>query len=180
MLPTALRGLATQGQPVAHVLRAFRGGARSSNLETRLSLFGSLRWLDSLSAKAPRSWICGEQGQTPGRQSCTARNASSSSLLCNTSSYLRNAANGAEIFLIGTAHISKKSAEEVKETINFVKPDVVMVELCHDRAIRLRSGRASTFGDLLAILLRPLTEGGFDPQKFGASLSELFLKSFYK
>mmetsp|Transcript_2619 Transcript_2619/g.7423 ORF Transcript_2619/g.7423 Transcript_2619/m.7423 type:complete len:94 (-) Transcript_2619:97-378(-) len=32
----------------------------------------------------------------------------------NTSLYLRNLSNGAEVFLIGTAHVSKKSAEEVR------------------------------------------------------------------
>lgn len=38
-----------------------------------------------------------------------------------------------EIILIGTAHVSKKSAEEVKEVIQEEKPDTVCVELCESR-----------------------------------------------
>ncbi len=38
-----------------------------------------------------------------------------------------------EIILIGTAHVSKKSAEEVQEVILTEKPDTVCVELCQSR-----------------------------------------------
>ena len=38
-----------------------------------------------------------------------------------------------DVFLIGTAHISKKSVEEVRETIEAVQPDTVCVELCDTR-----------------------------------------------
>ncbi|MFZ5946312.1 MAG: TraB/GumN family protein [Bacillota bacterium] len=41
--------------------------------------------------------------------------------------------DGKEIILIGTAHVSKKSAEEVKEVIELEKPDTVCVELCDSR-----------------------------------------------
>ena len=44
-----------------------------------------------------------------------------------------------QIYLVGTAHVSKDSAEEVRELINIVKPSTVMVELCRKRADRLRS-----------------------------------------
>lgn len=37
------------------------------------------------------------------------------------------------IFLVGTAHISKESVEEVKEVIKKQKPDIVAVELCQRR-----------------------------------------------
>lgn len=37
------------------------------------------------------------------------------------------------IILVGTAHISKDSVEEVKETIEKYKPDIVAVELCKRR-----------------------------------------------
>ena len=40
---------------------------------------------------------------------------------------------GKEIFLVGTAHISKSSVELVKDVINEKKPDVVAVELCQSR-----------------------------------------------
>ena len=41
--------------------------------------------------------------------------------------------DGREIILIGTAHVSKKSAEEVKQVIEQEKPDTVCVELCKSR-----------------------------------------------
>ena len=37
------------------------------------------------------------------------------------------------IVLVGTAHISKDSVEEVKEVIEEFKPDIVAVELCQRR-----------------------------------------------
>jgi len=39
--------------------------------------------------------------------------------------------------IIGTAHVSQKSVEEVKNTILEEKPDVVAVELCENRYNRL-------------------------------------------
>ena len=44
-----------------------------------------------------------------------------------------------QIFLVGTAHVSRSSAEEVRELIRVVQPTTVMVELCEQRAERLRS-----------------------------------------
>lgn len=41
--------------------------------------------------------------------------------------------DGKEIILIGTAHVSVKSVEEVKELIDMEKPDSVCVELCESR-----------------------------------------------
>jgi pheromone shutdown protein TraB len=35
--------------------------------------------------------------------------------------YLRNNRNGAQLYLVGTAHVSEKSAEEVRE-VRFVIP----------------------------------------------------------
>jgi len=40
---------------------------------------------------------------------------------------------GKEILLVGTAHVSKDSAREVKELIEQEKPDSVCVELCSAR-----------------------------------------------
>ncbi len=42
-----------------------------------------------------------------------------------------------EIILIGTAHVSKKSIEEVKKTVEEVKPQAVAVELCYRRFLAL-------------------------------------------
>lgn len=41
--------------------------------------------------------------------------------------------DGRKIILIGTAHVSKKSADEVKQLIEEEKPDTVCVELCESR-----------------------------------------------
>lgn len=41
--------------------------------------------------------------------------------------------DGKQVFLIGTAHLSSKSAEEVAEVIHKVGPDSVCVELCESR-----------------------------------------------
>ncbi len=41
--------------------------------------------------------------------------------------------DGKEIFLVGTAHVSKESVEDVKKTIQTVKPDSVCIELCEPR-----------------------------------------------
>jgi len=41
--------------------------------------------------------------------------------------------NGREIILIGTAHVSKHSVDEVQELIRQEKPDTVCIELCQSR-----------------------------------------------
>lgn len=43
------------------------------------------------------------------------------------------AINGKEVILVGTAHVSRSSVDEVKEAIVLHKPDVVAVELCQAR-----------------------------------------------
>jgi pheromone shutdown protein TraB len=58
----------------------------------------------------------------------------------------RSSASGAggsvhgDVWLIGTAHGSRASAQSVRELIEEVKPDVVMVELCAGRAEQMRDG----------------------------------------
>lgn len=37
------------------------------------------------------------------------------------------------VYIVGTAHVSKKSVEDVRQTIAMVKPDTVCVELCEAR-----------------------------------------------
>ncbi|KAL4436127.1 hypothetical protein ABPG77_005575 [Micractinium sp. CCAP 211/92] len=69
----------------------------------------------------------------------------------------------AQIFLVGTAHVSRQSAEEVRDMIRLVKPGAVMVELCAGRAARLRSG--TTDQDFLKQMLGSM----FAP---GGSLSQ--------
>lgn len=44
------------------------------------------------------------------------------------------AENGVRVFLVGTAHFSRESQQDVIKTIQLVQPNVVMVELCPSRA----------------------------------------------
>lgn len=41
--------------------------------------------------------------------------------------------NGKKIYLIATAHVSLKSVEDVKKTIELIRPDTICVELCPPR-----------------------------------------------
>ena len=38
-----------------------------------------------------------------------------------------------EVYLLGTAHVSKDSCEDVKTLMESIKPDVLFVELCNQR-----------------------------------------------
>lgn len=51
------------------------------------------------------------------------------------------------ILLLGTAHLSTKSAEDVRRLILTSKPDKVVVELCKSRAFQMYSGHPSTAAD---------------------------------
>lgn len=44
-----------------------------------------------------------------------------------------DAGHGSKIYLVGTAHFSKESQEDVVRTIRAVQPDVLMLELCKGR-----------------------------------------------
>ncbi len=50
----------------------------------------------------------------------------------------RLSVNGKELLLIGTAHVSKQSADLVETTIQNEKPDTVCVELCQTRLASLK------------------------------------------
>ncbi|MDK2892451.1 TraB/GumN family protein [Methanohalophilus sp.] len=52
------------------------------------------------------------------------------------------------IVIVGTAHVSEKSVEEVKETIQREKPDVVAVELCRGRYEALQNQNQSSSTEL--------------------------------
>ena len=42
-----------------------------------------------------------------------------------------------QVYLMGTMHVSKKSADDVGELIRMIRPDTVFVELCEQRAQKL-------------------------------------------
>ena len=62
--------------------------------------------------------------------------------------------NGRKITLVGTAHVSKESVEEVKETIKNIKPDCVAVELDEKRAESIKNPSRYSQLDLVKILKR--------------------------
>ncbi len=57
-----------------------------------------------------------------------------------------------EIILLGTAHVSKDSVEEVRESIQTLKPDVVAVELCKRRYDVLRNPQNWEETDIVGIV----------------------------
>eukprot|EP01137_Pigoraptor_chileana_P004470 Opistho-2@46162 len=67
------------------------------------------------------------------------RNYSTPALPKPTIVHLRNARTGTDVFVVGTAHVSLISAEEVKEVIRNVKPNTVMLELCNQRALKMQA-----------------------------------------
>lgn len=60
--------------------------------------------------------------------------------------------NGKEITLIGTAHVSRQSAELVTNTISEVKPDTVCVELCQTRLASLKDADRWRNMDIVKII----------------------------
>ena len=62
--------------------------------------------------------------------------------------------NGRKITLVGTAHVSKESVEEVKKTITDIKPDCVAVELDEKRADSIKNPSRYSQLDLVKVLQR--------------------------
>ena len=65
-----------------------------------------------------------------------------------TTSLLRSDKSDNEVYLLGTAHISQASNEEVIELIHLVQPKYVFVELDANRAAQLRSSSNSVSKDI--------------------------------
>lgn len=61
---------------------------------------------------------------------------------------------GRKITLVGTAHVSKESVEEVKETIKNIQPDCVAVELDEKRADSIKNPSRYSQLDLIKVLKR--------------------------
>ena len=62
--------------------------------------------------------------------------------------------NGRKITLVGTAHVSQESVDEVKETIKTIKPDCVAVELDEKRADSIKNPSRYSQLDLVKVLKR--------------------------
>ena len=62
--------------------------------------------------------------------------------------------NRRKITLIGTAHVSKESVEEVKETIKTLQPDCVAIELDEKRADSIQNSEKYKELDIVKVLRR--------------------------
>ncbi|MBN1830516.1 MAG: TraB/GumN family protein [Deltaproteobacteria bacterium] len=70
----------------------------------------------------------------------------------NTSEVTRLSYENKKIILIGTAHVSRQSAELVKNIIEEVKPDTVCVELCQSRYETITKKKKWQETDLLMVI----------------------------
>jgi len=76
-----------------------------------------------------------------------------------------------EIYILGTAHVSKESVEEVREVINSIKPDSVCVELCESRYESMFNEEKWKNMDIVRVVKE---------NKVLYLLMQLILSSFYK
>lgn len=60
--------------------------------------------------------------------------------------------DGREIYLVGTAHVSRSSTELVDEVIRNIKPDSVVVELCESRYKSLKDPEAWKKTDIVSVI----------------------------
>jgi len=81
-----------------------------------------------------------------------------------------------QVFLIGTAHVSRKSAADVRALMQQVKPTHVFLELDAERAAKLR---ADASNDPLASNLINSLLNSKNSASFGASVVEMFLRLLY-
>ncbi|GAQ90947.1 hypothetical protein KFL_007060040 [Klebsormidium nitens] len=93
--------------------------------------------------------------------------------------YMRSVRTGSEVYLIGTAHVSKASAEEVKEVIHLVRPQYVGVELDAERAEKLMSGKMYEDQGSRG-LLATLRELMHAPGDIGQKVLTVAMRSMYK
>ncbi|MBE9536556.1 MAG: TraB/GumN family protein [Proteobacteria bacterium] len=80
-------------------------------------------------------------------------------------------ANGKDIYLVGTAHVSKQSVDDVKTTVEAVKPDSICIELCEARYISMTQKSAWKEMNLFRVIKE---------KKTLFLLAQLLLASFYR
>jgi hypothetical protein len=78
---------------------------------------------------------------------------------------------GKQMILIATAHVSKESAELVKQVIEAEKPDSVCVELDEQRYAKLQDPKAWESMDIVKVIKSPKS-GLYDDQSGTQLLSE--------
>jgi pheromone shutdown-related protein TraB len=60
--------------------------------------------------------------------------------------------DGKEIYIVGTAHVSQQSVDEVSRVIDAIKPDTVCVELCQTRYAALTDNKSWQELDLFKVI----------------------------
>lgn len=111
---------------------------------------------------------------------CARSSFCTSALNPESVSYLLDSTSQHEVYLLGTSHVSETSADEVRKVIETVKPDRVMVELCQQRARRLRSGQSTLSGkDIVQQLLEALLHRNSRPGFGVECLLKLGFTGFY-
>ena len=78
---------------------------------------------------------------------------------------------GKDIYLVGTAHVSKESVEDVRSTIEAVKPDSVCVELCPARHRTIIQGDNWQNTNIFKVIKE---------KKAVLLLAQLIMSSFYR
>ncbi|EGG20080.1 hypothetical protein DFA_07197 [Cavenderia fasciculata] len=101
--------------------------------------------------------------------------------------YFRHPRLNKEIFIIGTSHVSKRSAYQVKNFIADTQPSTVVLELCQSRYDKLKAEQnvkniqpyqqqqQQSMGTLLQQILKMLSSGRMDP----GQLFQMVLSNFY-
>lgn len=79
--------------------------------------------------------------------------------------------SGRTVYLVGTAHVSKESVEDVRTVIDLVSPDTVCVELCENRFQAYKNPDRWKTTDIFKVI----KEG-----KSFLLLAQLILSSFYR
>ena len=80
-------------------------------------------------------------------------------------------ANGKDIYLVGTAHLSNESVDDVESTVENVKPDAVCVELCQGRYQAMTQADNWSKMDIFKVLKQ---------KKAVFMLAQLIMSSFYR
>ncbi|KAI3968600.1 hypothetical protein MKW92_028130 [Papaver armeniacum] len=90
---------------------------------------------------------------------------------------LNNSKTGSQVYVVGTIHVSKESADTVKKVINYVMPDVVAVELCNKRAMELMKWKPGD-DDLYKLCLKSMKAPGGLSMKLFSFLINLWYRRF--
>jgi len=73
--------------------------------------------------------------------------------------------NGKEITIIGTAHISSESVEEVKQALDEIKPDVIAIELDDERYKSMTEKKNWQDMDIIEIIKKKKVRFLFEQKK---------------